>query len=47
MQFALSYMDLSTGQFFLTSLDDFTSLCGEILNLLARELVIGYAISEE
>lgn len=47
VQFALSYMDVSTGQFFVTSLDDFTSLCGEIRNLRARELVIGYALSEE
>lgn len=31
----------------MTSLDDFTSLCGEIRNLRARELVIGYALSEE
>ncbi|WP_099809723.1 DNA mismatch repair protein MutS [Streptococcus suis] len=47
VQFALSYMDVSTGQFFVTSLDDFTSLCGEIRNLRARELVIGYTLSEE
>ncbi|HEL1584261.1 TPA: DNA mismatch repair protein MutS [Streptococcus suis] len=47
VQFALSYMDVSTGQFFVTSLDDFTSLCGEIRNLRAREVVIGYALSEE
>lgn len=45
--FSLSYMDVATGQFFVTSLDDFTSLCGEIRNLRARELVIGYALSEE
>ncbi|NQK67882.1 DNA mismatch repair protein MutS [Streptococcus suis] len=47
VQFALSYMDVATGQFFVTNLDDFTSLCGEIRNLRARELVIGYALSEE
>lgn len=47
VQFALSYMDVSTGQFFVTSLDDFASLCGEIRNLRAREVVIGYALSEE
>ncbi len=45
--FSLSYMDVATGQFFVTNLDDFTSLCGEIRNLRARELVIGYALSEE
>ncbi len=47
VQFSLSYMDVSTGQFFVTSLDDFPSLCGEIRNLRAREVVIGYALSEE
>ncbi|MFX3880838.1 hypothetical protein ACJBT4_10420, partial [Streptococcus suis] len=47
VQFAHSYMDVSTGQFFVTSLDDFTSICGEIRNLRARELVIGYDLSEE
>lgn len=45
--YALSYMDVATGQFFVTSLDDFTSLCGEIRNLRARELVIGYQLPEE
>ncbi|MBF0778278.1 DNA mismatch repair protein MutS [Streptococcus cuniculi] len=45
--YALSYMDVATGQFFVTSLDDFMSLCGEIRNLRARELVIGYQLSEE
>lgn len=47
IHFALSYMDVATGQFFVTSLEDFSSLCGEIRNLRARELVIGYALSEE
>ncbi|MER0122113.1 DNA mismatch repair protein MutS [Streptococcus sp. ZJ93] len=45
--YALSYMDVATGQFFVTSLDDFMTLCGEIRNLRARELVIGYFLSEE
>ncbi|MGT2799526.1 DNA mismatch repair protein MutS [Streptococcus marmotae] len=45
--YALSYMDVATGQFFVTSLDDFMTLCGEIRNLRARELVIGYSLSEE
>ncbi|NQH96312.1 DNA mismatch repair protein MutS [Streptococcus suis] len=45
--FALSYMDVATGQFFVTSLDDFASLCGEIRNLRAREVVIGFTLSEE
>lgn len=45
--YALAYMDVATGQFFVTSLDDFMSLCGEIRNLRARELVIGYQLPEE
>ena len=46
-QFALSYMDVSTGQFFVTRLEDFTSLCGEIRFLGARELVLCYGLSVE
>lgn len=46
-QYALSYMDLGTGEFFVTLLDDFTSVRSEILNLRAREIVVGYPISEE
>lgn len=45
--FALSYMDVATGQFFVTTLDDFASLCGEVRNLRARELVVGYSLSED
>lgn len=47
LRYALSYMEVSTGQFFVTSLEDFTSLCGEIRNLRTRELVVGYPLSEE
>mgnify|MGYP000128607745 CR=1 FL=1 len=39
-------MDVSTGEFFSTSLSDFTSLRSEILNLKAREIVVGYELSE-
>lgn len=46
-QYALSYMDLGTGEFFVTLLDDFTSVRSEILNLRAREIVVGYPILEE
>lgn len=46
-QYALSYMDVSTGQFFVTSVEDFLTLCGEVRNLRARELVLGAAIAEE
>lgn len=43
---ALSYMDVATGQFFVTSLSDFAQVCGEIRNLRAREVVVGYVLSE-
>lgn len=44
--FGLAYMDVSTGEFFSTSLSDFTSLRSEILNLKAREIVVCYELSE-
>ncbi|MBY5034130.1 DNA mismatch repair protein MutS [Streptococcus gallolyticus] len=44
--YALSYMDVATGQFYVTSLTDFASVCSEIRNLRAREVVVGYALSE-
>lgn len=46
-RYGLSYMDLATGEFFVTLLDDFTAVRSEILNLRSRELVIGYDLSEE
>lgn len=46
-QFGLSYMDVSTGEFFATELTDFSSLSSEIQNLKAREVVVGYDLSEE
>lgn len=46
-QFGLSYMDLVTGEFYVTSLLDFTLVCGEIRNLKAREVVVGYDLPEE
>lgn len=45
--FGLAYMDLSTGEFFATTLSDFASLCGEIQNLKAKEVVVGYDLTEE
>lgn len=45
-EFALSYMDVATGQFFVTTLTDFASVCGEIRNLRARELVLGFDLTE-
>ena len=42
----LAYMDLSTGEFFSTILSNFSSLRSEILNLKAREIVVGYDLSE-
>lgn len=47
LRYALSYMDVATGQFYVTSLEDFSSLCGEIRNLRAREVVVGSPLSEE
>lgn len=44
--FALAYMDLATGQFFVTTLADFAAVCGEIRNLRARELVVGFNLSD-
>ncbi len=41
-RFGLAYMDVSTGEFFATELDDFSSVCSEIQNLKAREVVVGY-----
>jgi len=44
--FGLAYMDVSTGEFFATNLNDFAAVRSEIQNLKARELVIGYDLSE-
>lgn len=46
-RFALSYMDVATGEFFVTSLENFASLTSEIRNLKAKEVVVGYELSEE
>ncbi|MGT2753820.1 DNA mismatch repair protein MutS [Streptococcus ovis] len=45
-EFALSYMDVATGQFFVTKLADFASVSGEIRNLRAREVVVGFELTE-
>ena len=45
-RFGLAYMDVSTGEFFATELDDFSSICSEIQNLKAREVVVGYDLPE-
>ena len=47
VNFGLAYMDLVTGDFYVTGLLDFTLVCGEIRNLKAREVVLGYDLSEE
>ena len=44
--YGLAYMDLVTGEFQVTSLEDFTLVCGEIRNLKAREVVLGYVLPE-
>ena len=45
-RYGLAYMDLVTGDFYVTGLSDFSLVCGEIRNLKAREVVIGYDLSE-
>lgn len=40
-QFGLAYMDLVTGDFYVTGLLDFTLVCGEIRNLKARRSGVG------
>ena len=45
-QYGLAYMDLVTGDFYVTGLSDFSLVCGEIRNLKAREVVVGYDLSE-
>lgn len=45
-RFALSYMDLSTGEFKVTVLQDFSAVAGEIASLKAREVVIGFLLDE-
>ena len=47
IRYALAYMDLATGEFFVTSLDNFVSLTSEIRNLRAKEVVAGYGLSEQ
>ncbi|WP_247927643.1 DNA mismatch repair protein MutS [Streptococcus constellatus] len=44
--YGLAYMDLVTGEFQVTSLSDFNIVCGEIRNLRAREVVLGYELPE-
>lgn len=45
--FGLAYMDLSTGEFFTTVPSDFTTVTSEILNLKAREVLVGYELLPE
>lgn len=45
--FALAYMDLSTGEFKVTELADFSAVVGEIASLKAREIVAGFECSDE
>ncbi|MGO2199567.1 MAG: DNA mismatch repair protein MutS, partial [Pseudolactococcus laudensis] len=45
--YALSYLDLATGEFFVTSLSDFDAVVDEISALKAREVVVGYDLSSE
>ncbi|EHI70519.1 DNA mismatch repair protein MutS [Streptococcus ictaluri] len=45
--YGLSYMDLSTGEFRVTDLADFLSVKSEIQNLKAREVLLGFELSDE
>lgn len=45
--FGLSYMDVSTGEFFVTSLTDLASVRSEVQNLKAKELVLGFDLLAE
>lgn len=45
-QFTLAYMDLSTGEFRVTELPDFSAVVGEIASLKAREIVVGFELEE-
>ena len=45
--YGLAYMDLVTGEFQVTTLNDFSMVCGEIRNLRAREVVLGYELPEQ
>lgn len=45
-KFGLSYMDVSTGEFFATELTDFAAVRSEIMNLKAREVVLGFDLTE-
>lgn len=45
--YALSYLDLATGEFFVTSLADFEAVTDEISSLKAREVVLGYDSSAD
>ncbi|AUW97421.1 DNA mismatch repair protein MutS [Streptococcus pluranimalium] len=46
-QYGLSYMDLATGEFMVTLLTDFLTVKSEIQNLRAKELVIGFELTDE
>lgn len=46
-EYGLAYMDLVTGEFQVTTLNDFSMVCGEIRNLRAREVVLGYELPEQ
>ncbi|MCL2114065.1 MAG: DNA mismatch repair protein MutS [Streptococcaceae bacterium] len=46
-QFGLAYMDLSTGEFKVTELTDFSTVVGEIASLKAREVVVGFELTDQ
>ena len=47
LSYGLAYMDVSTGEFHTTILSDFDTATSEILNLKAKEVVLGYQPPEQ
>ncbi|MBM9832462.1 DNA mismatch repair protein MutS, partial [Enterococcus faecalis] len=45
--YGLAYMDVVTGDFYVTEMADLASATGEIRNLRAREVVLGFDLDEE
>ncbi|MGT2667099.1 DNA mismatch repair protein MutS [Streptococcus rifensis] len=45
--YGLAYMDVVTGDFYVTEMADLASATGEIRNLRAREVVLGFELDEE
>ena len=44
--YALAYLDLATGEFFVTKVDDYKELISEVSSLETKELVLGFDMDE-